>query len=900
MTTKTLTKGYEPQDVEARWRELWESGKTFSPDPDAPGEPYSIVIPPPNVTGALHMGHALNITLQDVLCRYQRQKGRKVLWVPGADHAGIATQNVVERRLLAQGKAREDLGREKFLERVWEWKQEYESRIHGQIKRLGASVDWSRVRFTMDDGLSSAVREVFVSLYEQGLIYRGEYIINWCSRCHTALADDEVEYVPRTSTLYQIKYPLADGSGHLTVATVRPETMLGDTAVAVHPDDPRYRKFIGKSVLLPLAEREIPVIADKYVDMEFGTGCLKITPAHDMNDWEIGRKHELPLLKVIDEEGRMNENAPERYAGLTAEECRTAIVEELRAKGLLEAETAYDHNVTACYRCKTTVEPSVSKQWFVAVKPLAAKARAAVELGDTKIFPEAWSKTYFDWLDNIRDWCISRQLWWGHRIPVWYCQECYRQHASRTDLDKCPECGGTLRQDEDVLDTWFSSALWPFSTLGWPEKTRELAVFYPTSVLVTGFDILFFWVARMMMMGLHFMERVPFHHVYLHALVRDEEGKKMSKSTGNVIDPLEMIDKYGCDALRFTLTSFAAMGRDIKLSEARIEGYRHFVNKLWNAARFTLMNLEDTLPDLDPAKAQGLHHRWILSRLERVKVEVDEAVQSYAFNDYAQTLYAFVWHEFCDWYLEMAKADLTSEDEERKAMARKVLWTALSEILVLLHPVMPFVTQEIWDNLPATPTGDSAATPTGDSAATPTDDIAAMPYPQARPQCASPETEAAMSLLQEAIVAVRNIRGELNIAPSKDLDVLVRPVSEQHAAILADNEELFKRLARVTSLEIGGQIQPPKASASQVVQGSELFVPLAGAVDFEAELARLDKELAKASKDVEVVSRKLANQDFVAKAPKDVVEKEKEKLAAARERQDKLGKLQERLKGVMG
>ncbi|EMG35875.1 valyl-tRNA synthetase [Desulfocurvibacter africanus PCS] len=892
MTAKTLAKGYEPQEVEARWRDKWETERTFSPDLDAPGEPYSIVIPPPNVTGALHIGHALNITLQDVLCRYQRQKGRKVLWVPGTDHAGIATQNVVERRLLGEGKTRDDLGREQFVEKVWEWKQEYESRIHNQIKRIGASVDWTRARFTMDEGLSRAVREVFVSLYEQGLIYRGEYIINWCSRCHTALADDEVEYVPRTSTLYQVKYPLADGSGYLTVATVRPETMLGDTAVAVHPDDERYQQFIGKNVLLPIAEREIPVIADKYVDMEFGTGCLKITPAHDMNDWEIGRKHELPMLKVIDDAGRMNENSPERFVGMTAEECRTAIVEELKAKGLLEAETAYDHNVTACYRCKTTVEPNVSKQWFVAVKPLAAKARAAVELGNTKIFPEAWAKTYFDWLDNIRDWCISRQLWWGHRIPVWYCQGCYKQFASRTDMDKCPECGSGLMQDEDVLDTWFSSALWPFSTLGWPDKTRELGLFYPTSVLVTGFDILFFWVARMMMMGLHFQEQVPFHHVYLHALVRDEEGKKMSKSTGNVIDPLDMVEKYGCDSLRFTLTSFAAMGRDIKLSEARIEGYRHFVNKLWNAARFTLMNLEEWAPQAPQEReaalkaipsSGSLHNQWILSRLEQVKTEVDAAIQGYAFNDYAQTLYAFVWREFCDWYLEMAKSDLTGDDAARKAETQLVLWTTLSEILVLLHPVTPFVTQEIWQHLPATPG----------------DDIAAMPYPQARPECVRPDIESAMSLLQESIVAVRNIRGELNIAPSKDLSVMVRPASEQHAATLTANAEFMRRLARVTSLEVGAHVAPPKASASQVVQGSELFVPLAGAVDFEAELARLDKEIAKSSKDVEVVSRKLANKDFVAKAPQDVVEKEKEKLAAAKERQDKLGKLQERLRGVM-
>lgn len=886
MAEPTLAKGYEPADVEARWREKWENERTFTPDLEASGEPFSIVIPPPNVTGALHIGHALNITLQDILCRHARQQGRKVLWVPGTDHAGIATQNVVERRLLAEKLTREDLGREKFLERVWAWKAEYAARITGQIRRLGASVDWTRERFTMDEGLSKAVREVFVSLYEKGLIYRGEYIINWCWRCHTALADDEVDYQPRKSTLYKINYPLADGTGHLTVATVRPETMLGDTAVAVHPEDERYAAFVGKQVALPLAGRGIPVIADKRVDREFGTGVLKITPAHDMSDWEIGRDHGLPVLKVIDDDGRMNDKVPEKYRGMDVETARAAVAEDLKAAGLLDGAEEYENKVSACYRCKTTVEPNVSKQWFVAVKPLAARARAAVEGGATRIYPEAWSKTYYDWLDNIRDWCISRQLWWGHRIPVWYCQQCGQQVVARQDPTACPQCGGSLLQDEDVLDTWFSSALWPFSTLGWPDKTPELAAFYPTSVLVTGFDILFFWVARMMMMGLQFMDDVPFTSVYLHALVRDEEGKKMSKSTGNVIDPLEMVDKYGCDALRFTLTSFAAMGRDIKLSEARIEGYRHFVNKLWNASRFALMHLEDGVPDVDLTTAPlGLADRWVLSRLEDMKLSTARAVADYRFNDVAQGLYEFIWKELCDWHLEMAKADLMGDDPGRKAIARKVLWTCLSEVLVLLHPVMPFVTQEIWSHLPKLP-GQQA-------------DIARQPYPAPREALRSPEAEQAMALLQETIVAVRTIRGELNIAPSVVLKVLVRCEGPVREALEA-NLELIRRLARVGEAQFGPDVVPPRAVASQVVRAGEVFVPLEGAVDFDAELARLDKELSKASKDVDVLTRKLKNDDFVAKAPADVVAKEKDKLAAAEEKLGKLGKLRERLRSAKG
>ncbi len=885
MAIKELAKGYEPRDVEAKWREHWESDNTFSPDMDSEGEPYSIVIPPPNVTGALHMGHALNLTLQDIMCRYNRQKGKKVLWVPGTDHAGIATQNVVERKLLKDGITREELGREKFLEHVWEWKQEYGDRILNQIRRMGASVDWTRERFTMDDGLSRAVREVFVSLYEQGLIYRGKYIINWCPRCHTALADDEVEYAPNKGMLYHIKYPLEDGSGSLTIATVRPETMLGDTAVAVHPEDERYVGFVGKNIVLPIVGRKIPVIADAYVDREFGTGALKITPAHDMNDWELGKKYDLEAISVIDDMGRMNENAPERYQGMSADDCRKAIVEELRESGALVAEEEYENKITQCYRCKTTIEPFVSEQWFVSVKPLAEKARKAVEDGRTHILPQQWEKTYFNWLDNIRDWCISRQLWWGHRIPVWYCDKCGKTIVSRTDITTC-ECGAPLRQDEDVLDTWFSSALWPFSTMGWPEKTRELETFYPTGLLVTGFDILFFWVARMMMMGLEFMDEVPFRDVYIHALVRDEDGKKMSKSTGNVIDPLEMIDKYGCDSLRFTLTSFAAMGRDIKLSEARIEGYRHFVNKIWNAARFSLMNLPEEMPAVELAEVRGLHHKWMLSRLEQLKKDQDAAISGYRFNEVAQNMYSFIWHEFCDWYLELCKNDFNGDDEQAKAQAQKVLWTVLSETLTLLHPVMPFVTQEIWDTLPGI--GRENA------------DLARMPFPEARPHLHDPAAEESMQLLQEAIMAVRNIRGELGIKPSLPLKVLVKAPSTQAKDILEANADQMSRLARVDEMTIAPDVSPPRASASAVIQGNELYVPLEGVVDFQEELARLDKELTKVTRECEVVTKKLNNEGFVSNAPDHVVAAERDKLTTLSEKRDKLDALRQRMADMVG
>lgn len=888
MAVKTLPKGYEPAEVEARWREHWIGNKTFTPDPAAPGEAYSIVIPPPNVTGQLHIGHALNLTIQDILCRHARQKGKNVLWVPGMDHAGIATQNVVERRLATQGLTREDLGREEFVRRVWEWKEEYGGKILNQIRRMGASVDWTRERFTMDEGLSRAVREVFVELYEQGLIYKGNYIVNWCNRCHTALADDEVEHAPHKGHLYHVRYPLADGSGDLVIATTRPETMLADTAVAVHPEDERYTAHIGKYAVLPVVGRKLVVIGDKYVEREFGTGCLKVTPAHDMNDWELGRRHGLEVISVFDDTGRVCGDVPEGYAGLTIAQAREKIVADLRASGHLVEIVEHEHNVGECYRCKNVVEPHVSTQWFVAVKPLAEKARAAVADGATRIYPSSWDKTYFHWLDNIRDWCISRQLWWGHRIPAWTCDACGELIVAKTDPTACPKCGASaLTRDEDVLDTWFSSALWPFSTMGWPDKTPELARYYPTSCLVTAFDILFFWVARMMMMGLHFMDKVPFTDVYIHALVRDAEGKKMSKSTGNVIDPLEMCDRYGTDSLRFTLAAFAAMGRDIRLSEERIEGYRHFMNKMWNAARFALMYLPDEAPAADPAATiagAALPHRWIMDRLERVKTEVDTAIGEYRFNDAAQAVYRFTWNEFCDWYLELIKGDLNGEDAAARDTAHAVLHTVLREVLTLAHPIIPFITQEIYQTLPGMEGHD----------------LATELFPPARPACRDEAVGQQMDLLQGVITSVRTIRAELNIKPSLDLECIVRPADAAAAAVLTENAALVRSLARLGTLTVDPGATPPKASASAVVAGSELFVPLTGAVDFDAELARLDKDIAKIDKVLTGVEKKLANPGFVNNAPADVVDKERAKAQAMRDDMTKLADLRARLREALG
>ena len=879
---KELPKGYEPENVEARWRAFWEENKSFSPNAEAltPQGAYSIVIPPPNVTGNLHMGHALNLTLQDVLCRHARQLGKQVLWVPGEDHAGIATQNVVERRLKEEGKSRHDLGREAFIERVWAWKEEYGDNIRRQIKAMGASVDWSRERFTLDEGLSRAVRKVFVQLYNEGLIYKGLYIVNWCNRCHTALADDEVEHAPQKTRLWLINYPLEDGSASLTIATTRPETMFGDSAVAVHPEDERYKAFIGKKVRLPLTDRLIPVIADAYVDREFGTGALKVTPAHDHNDWHLGRKHNLECIQVIDDDGRMNGKAG-AFVGLPKEEAREKTAAALEEQGFLKATQDYENSVGHCYRCHTIVEPHMSVQWFVSVKPLAEAARAAVP-EKMRIVPESWTKTYYNWMDGIRDWCISRQIWWGHRIPAWTCGSCGKLVVQEEAPDICPHCKSTtLTQDPDVLDTWFSSALWPFSTMGWPDETSELKRFYPTSVLVTAFDILFFWVARMMMMGLHFMKEVPFRDCYIHALVRDAQGKKMSKSTGNVINPLDMIDRYGTDSLRFTLTAFAAMGRDIRLSEERIEGYRHFMNKIWNASRFALMNLDEQAPaPLDLGAVSGPHHRWILHRLEALKAEQKAAIAEYRFNDAAQTLYKFVWNEFCDWYLELIKPDMQAGGA-RKAAAQYVLWTVLREALILLHPIIPFITSEVWAALPGTEHESN---------------LAAMPFPPARDTSAYMDDAARMEMVQAAIVAVRTIRAELNIAPSLKLALIIRPADEAARAAIEEQREAIMVLARLESLIIDASAEAPRVCASDVAGGNEIIVPLSGAVDFAAEVARLDKELLKMDKERAMLSGKLANENYVQKAPQDVVARDRARVAELGDAEKKLQALRERFR----
>jgi valyl-tRNA synthetase len=864
--TKELAKGYEPHDVEKRWYAEWEEKGYFRAADTSDRKPYSIVIPPPNVTGALHMGHALNNTLQDILCRWKRMQGYNVLWMPGTDHAGIATQNVVERQLAAEKKDRHELGREAFIERVWKWKAESGGQIIGQLKRLGASCDWERERFTMDEGLSKAVRTVFVKLYEDGLIYRDNRLINWCPRCHTALSDIEVEHEDKKGHLWHIRYPVAGEPGkYVVVATTRPETMLGDTAVAVHPEDERYQGLIGKKVILPLIEREIPVVADEYVDREFGTGVVKITPAHDFNDFEVGLRHGLDKINVFDESGIVNA-AGHQYEGLDRFEARKRIVAELEEAGLLERIDDHAMAVGGCYRCKTVVEPYLSLQWYVKVAPLAERALAAVKDGRTRIVPKQWENTYYDWMENIRDWCISRQIWWGHRIPAWFCDHCDGVTVSMEDPTRCSKCGSDeIRQETDVLDTWFSSALWPFSTMGWPEQTELLKTFYPTSCLVTGFDILFFWVARMMMMGLHFMDEVPFGDVYIHALVRDAQGQKMSKSKGNVIDPLTVIDQYGTDAFRFTLAAFAAQGRDIKLAEERIAGYRNFCNKVWNAARFTMMNLEGFDPDGvnldDLTLSQG--DKWILHRLNETSRTVDETLTGYRYNESAMTLYQFTWSEFCDWYLELSKKDLYGDDPERKRTAQYVLWHTLESLLRLLHPFMPFITEEIWQALPGTK---PAAT------------IMQAPYPAPVAQRNFPEAAADMERVMAVIGAIRNIRGEMEVPPSKEIAVILSCGSDESLKLMKHNEGSIISLARISDLAIGQGIEKPQDASIQVAGDVQIFVPLKGLVDVEAEEQRLLKEIAKVVKEIEQFAKKLENPSFVDRAPAEIVAKEREKL----------------------
>ena len=885
MSEGALPKAYEFAEVESHWYRYWEEKEFFRADENSSKPPYSIVIPPPNVTGQLHMGHALNNTLQDILCRYKRLRGFEVLWVPGTDHAGIATQNVVERQLGAEGLTRHGIGRETFLQRVWEWKAKFGGIIINQLKRLGASCDWSRERFTMDEGLSQAVRQVFVTLYNEGLIYRGKRMINWCPRCMTALANIEVEGEELDSFLYYIRYPLVSGKGALVVATTRPETMLGDTAVAVNPEDNRYKAYIGQMVVLPIVGRNIPVIGDSYVEREFGTGALKVTPAHDFNDFELRGKHNLDLVQVIDERGIMTEQAGKPYAGMDRFACRKQILKDLDKAGYLSKIEPYKHRVGHCYRCQNVIEPMLSLQWFVSTKPLAEAAIDAVKQGATKIIPAKWEKDYFNWLENLEDWCISRQIWWGHRIPAWYCLQCDDVIVSAEAPMECPNCPGSpLEQESDVLDTWFSSSLWPFSTMGWPQKTAELEKFYPTAVLVTAFDILFFWVARMMMMGLRFMHEVPFHEVYVHALVRDAEGHKMSKSRGNVIDPLLMMDRYGTDAFRFALTAFAAQGRDVKLSEERIEGYKHFVNKIWNAARLLLMNLEGFKgPVQIPEKVTGLAHRWILSRLQRVATESSESLDNHLFNQYAQALYQFLWHEYCDWYLEIIKQDFYGEDEGAGAMARSVAASVMEKVLILLHPVMPFITEELWHKLPHT-----------------SGSIMKASFPEAQAERIDPEAEEQMETLMAVIVAIRNIRGEMNVSPALKVEVVCLCEHGSEPELLKEHERTITDLGKVSRLTVAraGEINKPKYAAGTVVRDVEVFVILKDVLDFESESNRLQKELGKLEKEFGLTYRKLSNDDFLQKAPHEVIEKERDKNARLGEKIEKLNRRLEIMNGL--
>jgi len=887
MNSGLIEKGYEPHDVEKRWYKYWEEEHLFAADDKSDKKSYSIVIPPPNVTGVLHMGHALNNTMQDILCRYRRLRGDNVLWMPGTDHAGIATQNVVEKSLAKDGINRQQLGREKFIEEVWKWREEYGNAIIGQLKRLGASCDWQRERFTMDEGLSKAVRKVFVKLHEDGLIYRGNYIINWCPRCRTALSDLEVEHEEHEGLLYYIKYPLSDGSGALTVATTRPETMLGDTAVAVNPDDERYSHIKEVDVELPLVGRMMPLIRDKYVETSFGTGALKVTPAHDPNDFDIGRRNKLDVVKVIDDDGRMTAEAG-KFEGLERFECRKAVVAALEETGSLEKIEKYDHGVGHCYRCKTIVEPNLSKQWFVKATPLAEKAIEAVKDGRTRIIPDTWSKTYFEWMYNIRDWCISRQIWWGHRIPAWTCSDCDEVIVSEETPSACPGCGsGNLVQETDVLDTWFSSALWPFSTMGWPEETPLLKTFYPTTVLITGFDILFFWVARMMMMGLHFMKDIPFKDVYVHALVRDEQGKKMSKSKGNVIDPLEMIEKYGTDAFRFTLAVFAAQGRDIKMSENRIDGYRHFINKIWNSVRFALMHISSPGKEID-FEHISLADRWILSRLKRITMSVADSLDAYKFNESASDLYNFVWHEFCDWYLEAIKPILYGKKgSDAHDATLSVLWRVLRDTIILLHPFIPFVTEEIWHKLPGTQGSVMKA-------------VFPIDQPDAESIADYREAEEVMERITEIITSTRNIRGEMNIPPSSLLAAIVQSPDLETRRTIEQHREMIMDLARLESFTVEEPgVRPTTATATAataIVDNATVFVPLEGVVDFSKEAGRLEKETGKLDKELFAISKKLENKGFLEKAPEDVVAKVKARFKDLAEKQEKTKKNLERVK----
>ena len=870
--TTELPKTYAPAEFEDRIYQMWCDRGYFTPDPANPAPAFSVVIPPPNVTGQLHMGHALDETLQDILVRTKRMQCYNTLWVPGTDHAGIATQIKVEERLrVDEGKTRYDLGREEFLRRVWAWKDSYEARITGQLKKLGASCDWTRQRFTMDDGCSRAVREVFVNLYDKGLIYRGHRIINWCPHCATALSDAEVEYTEQPGFFWHIKYPIKGEDGYVEVATTRPETMFGDTAVAVNPNDETTRHLIGKTLILPIVGREIPVIADDYVEIGFGTGCVKITPAHDPNDFLVGERHGLEQIKVMNDDATMNRYAG-KYEGMDRYACRKALVADLEAQGYLLSVEPHTHNVGTCYRCHNTVEPMTSDQWFVKMKPLAEPALEAVRSGDVKFAPDRFSKIYINWMENCHDWCISRQLWWGHRIPAFYCDACGKMTVSKQDITTCPVCGAPVRQESDVLDTWFSSALWPFSTLGWPDRTPELEKYYPTSVLVTGYDIIFFWVARMIFSGLEHMGQKPFSTVFIHGLVRDAQGRKMSKSLGNGIDPLEIISKYGADALRFALATGNSPGNDMRFSDEKMEAARNFANKLWNASRFVRMNLtidEVRLPD---ANRLALEDKWILHSFNRLAESVNANLEKYEVGVALAAIYEFTWDVFCDWYIELAKARLNEKESEGNRICQQVITYVLNGILKLLHPFMPFITEEIFSSLPHLP-GDAES-------------IMISRYPTGRSDLEFPVEAGEMERVLELIRAIRNRRAEMNISPSRKAAVFIE--TRYADAFNSATAPFFARLASASGIEVAESFPADRVSADTCVQvvtpAATAYLPLSDLVDYEKERARLTAEIAKVSAEVERLDKKLSNQGFVAKAPAAVVDAERAKLAAAREK----------------
>lgn len=869
MQTKLSTQ-YNPKEIEDKWYRFWEENGVFHSIPDPSKKPYTIVIPPPNVTGVLHMGHALNNIIQDVLIRWRRMQGYNTLWMPGTDHAGIATQNVVERELAAKHIKREQLGRERFIEAVWKWKNQYGSTIIKQLKKLGSSCDWERERFTMDEGLSAAVKETFVRLFEKGLIYKGKYMINWCPRCCTALADDEVEHEEHEGHLWHIKYPFKDAPHlFLIVATTRPETMLGDVAVAVNPKDDRYKEMIGEILVLPVVGREIPVIADDFVDPSFGTGAVKVTPAHDPNDFEIGKRHNLAPIVVMQENGIMNEHTGD-YEGMDRFECRETLVEDLKLKKYIEMVTPHKHSVGHCYRCHTVIEPYISDQWFVKMRPLADAAIQASNRKSVIFFPERWEKIYLSWLENVRDWCISRQIWWGHRIPAWYCKDCNAVTVSSGIPKKCSKCGSTtLKQDEDVLDTWFSSALWPFSTMGWPKDTPELKYYYPTSTLVTDRGIIYFWVARMVMMGLEMMQHVPFSNVYIHGTILDEQGRKMSKSLGNGIDPLLMIDQYGADAVRFSIIVLTTEGQDIKLSESKFEMGRNFTNKLWNAVRFILMNLKEEQPkeiNLEPADYQ-FEDRWILSRLNSTIESCTASMEQFKFNDAAMKIYDFTWHSFCDWYLEIVKLRLYEPvSPENKKVAQTVLAKVFGQILRLLHPFTPFITEELWQSLKEVVSENKIDTQEDTYGNCLMYDV----WPIVDKRYEDQASENIMVILQDVIRAVRNIRSKMNIKEKQKLDAVIS-ISGDGEFDLKEHSELLKRMANLERLEIGKNLKKPDNSACEVIGQIQAFVPLEGIIDTVAEKERQLKHLKQLEEHLSIVRGKLENKNFAAKAPVHIV-----------------------------